>query len=190
MFDNAAALKTFNSVRVFLRERLALSTRHPIMVELIGLDRLKALSAKGPGGGVELGLFEYTGVLETRVSGEVDAAGNMRKLNESSRRVDETWRIYALYGLPEERLFEVFAHELAHDWMQESCPGVNDPKIKEGWAEYIAWRVNGMLGRDALNARIERCQDSIYGDGFRMMKGIADREGFDGLKARLRKGSQ
>ena len=187
IYDYAQAAKAFSATRSFLREKFDISTRHPITMELLGQDKLNALSAKTSGGGTELGLFEYNGTIETRTTGEIDSSGNMRKLNETSRKVDETWRIYALYGMPEDRLAEVFAHELAHDWMQEFCPGIKDSKTKEGWAEYIAWKANSALGRNALNVRIENCKDPIYGDGFRMIRKIAEHDGFDGLKLHLRK---
>ncbi len=187
VYESPDAMRIFNSTRALLRDKLGLSTNHPISVELIGLDKLKSLSSTSPGGGMEMGLFSYSGAVITRVTGETDSAGNLRKVNESSRKVDELWAIYALYGLPSGRLAEVFAHELAHDWMQEFCPNIKDVKTKEGWAEYIAWRANALFGQPALNARIERCSDPIYGDGFKAIKRIADRDGYDGLRLYLRK---
>ncbi len=186
VFDDAQALRIFDSVRDFLRERLKISSEHVIDVSLVGLDRLARLSGQGPGPGVELGLFEYTGVEETRVRRQFDSKGNLRETDEKKRRVDEKWSVYALYGLPADRLAEVFAHELAHDWMQSRCPQVSDPKLKEGWAEYIAWRYNDMLGRPALNRRIELNRDPVYGDGFRLIRDWAARYGYDGLKLKLR----
>jgi hypothetical protein len=181
IFNYGRAATVFDSVRQTLRERLGLSTSHPIAMELVGLDRLNTLSGKTANAGLEQGLFEYLAIVETRVSGFPG------KLSESTERKDESWHIYALYGLPEDRLAEVFAHELAHDWMQESCPGIKDSKLKEGWAEYIAWRYNALSGHPDLNPRIEKNDDPVYGGGFRLIKGIADREGFDGLKRYLRK---
>ena len=187
IYNYSNAEEIFNSVRTLLREKLELSTKHPIVMSLVGLDRLSKMSGKSPGEGMEMGLFDYSGILETHVTGEMDSHGNMRKLNESSQRVDESWKILVLYGLPEARLGEVFAHELAHDWMQEFCPNIKDLKLKEGWAEYIAWKMNSIMGNSSLNSRIEKNPDPIYGDGFRMMKKIADRDGFDGLKLYLHK---
>ena len=187
VFDAQAASGIFESVRKFMRDKMNLSTSHSIAMQLVSSKRLSELSPDGPGAGVEMGLFEYSALLETTVRDSVDAKGRKLSSVESSRTSEEKWSIYALYGLTEERLAEVFAHELAHDWMQRNCPYIRDPKIKEGWAEYIAWRYNEMQGRPKLNIRIERNTDPVYGAGFQEIRKIADKDGFDGLKRYLRK---
>ena len=67
------------------------------------------------------------------------------------------------------KFIEVASHELAHDWMQEYYPKISDLKVKEGWAQYIAWRVNKIYGNLDFNTLIEKNKDPIYGDGFRLI---------------------
>ena len=71
------------------------------------------------------------------------------------------------------KLAEVLAHELAHDWMQMNYRNISDLKIKEGWAEYVATRVNSLYGRDYMNRRIEENPSDIYGGGYRHISNMA-----------------
>jgi hypothetical protein len=100
----------------------------------------------------------------------------------AGEQTDENYRIYILYGLPEKRLMEVAAHELAHDWMRINLPRIKAPIFEEGFAEYVAWLVNDRFGHLEIKKRIEENNDPIYGDGFKMMRDLAERHGgLDGL---------
>lgn len=48
--------------------------------------------------------------------------------------------MYVLYGLPEIALIETIAHEWAHAWQRESCPLLQDRLIREGFAEWAAYK--------------------------------------------------
>ena len=76
----------------------------------------------------------------------------------------------------------VMAHELAHDWMTAFYPGIREDWIKEGFAEYIAWRYNRYKKRNKLNIRVENNTDPVYGEGFRRIRKIAQNRGFAGLR--------
>jgi CRISPR/Cas system CSM-associated protein Csm2 small subunit len=104
-----------------------------------------------------------------------------RSTKTQERVKEESHTIYFLYGIPENKLREVAAHELAHDWMQAYYPEITDLKTKEGWAEYIASRVNILYGRAKMNLRMKQNRDLIYGGGYRMIKRVADQEGGDAL---------
>jgi hypothetical protein len=67
----------------------------------------------------------------------------------------------------------VIAHELAHDYMHEQYKNIKDQKIVEGWAEYVASRVNSLYGRESMNIRMEKNPSSTYGDGYRLLASIA-----------------
>jgi len=171
------ALRVFDSVRKGMRGSLGLSTSHRINLSLVGLDKLEKMSGKS-GEGTEYGLFEYTATVETM---SAPGAGSAKRVS------DEAWSVYALYGLSPDKLAEVLSHELAHDWMQTCYPGIKDARVKEGWAEYVSWRMNALSGRQALNKRIELNQDPVYGAGFRFIRQKAEKDGMEGLKAFFRR---
>jgi hypothetical protein len=48
--------------------------------------------------------------------------------------------IYVLYGLPKLMFRTVVAHEYAHAWQGETCPLLDDDGLREGFAEWVAYR--------------------------------------------------
>ncbi|MEM8533505.1 MAG: protein DA1 [Chloroflexota bacterium] len=48
--------------------------------------------------------------------------------------------IYLLYGLPRIMFRTVVAHEYAHAWQGETCPLLEDDELREGFAEWVAYR--------------------------------------------------
>lgn len=48
--------------------------------------------------------------------------------------------IYILYGLPKLTFRTVVAHEYAHAWQGETCPLLDDDALREGFAEWVAYR--------------------------------------------------
>jgi len=48
--------------------------------------------------------------------------------------------IYMLYGLPKLLFRTVVAHEYAHAWQGEKCPLLDDDWLREGFAEWVAYR--------------------------------------------------
>jgi hypothetical protein len=49
--------------------------------------------------------------------------------------------IYIQSGLPVNLVIRVTAHEYAHAWQGENCPLLDDPLLREGFAEWVAYRV-------------------------------------------------
>lgn len=86
-----------------------------------------------------------------------------------------------LSGLPEVMFGGSCVHELGHAWLQLHGVRILPPVEEEGFCELLAWRhylaVPGPEGRYHA-ARIERCEDPIYGVGFRRVSEIAKRIGF------------
>lgn len=62
--------------------------------------------------------------------------------------------IYLLYGLPRLILRTTIAHEYAHAWQGEQCPLLRDEELREGFAEWIAYRHLLWLGCDRAARRI------------------------------------
>jgi len=174
------AEQLFRMVRERMDRSLDLGTEHQIEFHLVSRDDLGRIS-NGSSGGRELGYYQYQAETTTTYLTTRDSRGR-EKRRVAGEHTDEKYRIYILYGLPERRLMEVAAHELAHDWMRVNLPRVKAPIFEEGFAEYVAWLIDGRFGHEELQKRIENNTDPIYGDGFKMMQGLARRHGgLDGL---------
>ena len=168
----------FNEVRDIMRFSLGIMTRHPIQFALADPLTLHRLSGSSSHMINEQGLYRYNADVRRVVTR--DYLG--RKTGESLRKNNESIQIYVLDHLPRARMEHVIAHELAHDWMTAYYPGIREDWIKEGVAEYIAWRYNQYKKRGTLNRRIENNPDPIYGEGFRRIRNLVKNRGFGGLK--------
>ena len=175
--DPVRARALFDEVRRTVHSALGIATGHPIEFSLTDPAALHRLSNAKSGTMVEQGLFLYNAEVEQVVTRNFLG----KKIRESVRRKNEKFRIFVLDFLPEDRMEYVIAHELAHDWMAVHYPGIREEWIREGFAEYIAWRYNQHKKRKPLNRRIEINTDPVYGEGFRRIREIAEKRGFQGL---------
>ena len=179
IFDRAVALKVFNDVRLLMKNKLNLSTNHRLHFRLVDLNTLKKASANYEPG-MEMGLFKHSFTINTIT--ETSYSLLKGRQDKTKKRLSNVrYSIMLLTGLPEWKFVEVCAHELAHDYMSEYFPKIKDLKIKEGWAEYIAARVNSLYGRDYLNKRMENNTSKIYGGGYRFIRDYVKQHGFNGL---------
>jgi hypothetical protein len=162
------ARKISNEVRNTMKDKLGIVTDHNIIYHVVGRDKLSGKVVHDHQG-VELGLYYFEQIVEKTTTTTKPLFGPEKKeVKEEVKH--EQHSIYFLYGIPEDKFREVAAHELAHDWMQEFYPNIEDLKIKEGWAEYIASLVNNIYGNSEMNRRMELNKNKIYGDGYRMIK--------------------
>jgi len=173
--DQEDAEQLFRMVRRRMKRDLDLSTDHDIEFRLVGRDELDSLT-NGRASGHELGYYQYQAETTTTYLTTRDRQGREEK-RVAGERTEEKFRIFILYGLPEKRLMEVAAHELAHDWMHANLPKIKAPIFEEGFAEYVAWLVDESFGHAGLMRRIEENTDPVYGDGFKMMRNLAERHG-------------
>jgi hypothetical protein len=160
-------------VRKLMKDKLHLSTDHGIDYRVVSLSELQGKTSHKHQG-IELGLFKFEQLVEKTTTTNTFLGKTSTKTEERIKHESHT--IYFLYGIPENKLREVAAHELAHDWMQEYYPDITDLKIKEGWAEYVASLINNIYGRSKMNRRMRKNSDLIYGDGYRMIKKIAEQD--------------
>ena len=174
--DYDTLLRVAEEVRKTMRERLGLSTNHKIIYKIVGRNGLSGKNTHGQAGS-ELGLYKFEQTIETYTLTKTDYLG--RKTTTKERREQPaTHTIYLLYGLPKDKLIEVAAHELAHDWMQEHLPKISDLTLKEGWAEYAASLVNYLYGHSRRNMRMKLNKNPVYGGGFRKLYKISRKGGF------------
>lgn len=191
--DLNTALRIFHNVRKSLRTHLQISSNHRINFSLVNQKTLQRLSANIVTAGTprrnsqipvspEQGLFRFDGIIR-----EYSRNNVFRSRRKVRREVtDAKYSIYILDHLPLERMEYVMAHELAHDYLSAHFPGIRTPWIQEGFAEYVGFLYNRHRRRDHLNIRLEKNPDPVYGDGFRKIRSIAERNGWDGLKRFLR----
>ncbi|MBN1863610.1 MAG: hypothetical protein JW808_01780 [Victivallales bacterium] len=169
--DLAAARDIAEEVRALMREKLGLGTDNPIEYSLVPQDELKGKTTH-EAQGIELGLYRFEQMVESTTTTTTFLGKTESRTDEEVK--GESHKIYFLFGIPENRFREVAAHELAHDWMQKFYPQIDDLKVKEGWAEFVASRVNILYGRPEMNMRMQENPDPIYGEGFRMFKKISE----------------
>jgi hypothetical protein len=62
--------------------------------------------------------------------------------------------IYLLYGLPRLLFRTTVAHEYAHAWQAEYCPLLESHLLREGHAEWVAYRHLQWLGASKAAARM------------------------------------
>lgn len=98
----------------------------------------------------------------------------------SSNEKGSASRIFILNGLSYERALAVISHELTHAWQIDNCPMEQRLVYKEGFAQWVAYKV--MLNRgyiDEANILLSS-QDAIYGEGLRFMINVEAYYGVNG----------
>lgn len=179
LFSEAEATELFEAIRAKTGKDLNWSTPHRIHLRLVDLNTLqKASDNYEPG--MEMGLYKYTYTIKTKTETSYSLLKG-RQENTEVEKTNDRYSILALTGLPKWKFIEVCAHELGHDWMQARYPKIRDLKIKEGWAEYFASRVNEIYGQESLNKRMETNTSTVYGDGYRFIRDYVKEHGMDGL---------
>jgi hypothetical protein len=94
--------------------------------------------------------------------------------------------MYVVSGLPQIILVRTIAHEWAHAWQGENCPLLQDNVVREGFAEWAAYKTLQTMGANNTLALMER-QNGIYGEGLRQMLELEQRDGIPGVLAFCRR---
>jgi hypothetical protein len=89
--------------------------------------------------GVEFRLVDAPTIARVRASGDGAHPPEEKTLGLYQRQ-GVTRAIYMLYGLPRLLFRTVVAHEYAHAWQGECCPLLADDALREGFAEWVAYR--------------------------------------------------
>jgi hypothetical protein len=72
--------------------------------------------------------------------------------------------IYVQTGLPRLLLMQVAAHEYTHAWQGENCPLLRNRLVREGFAEWVAYKILGYYGHSRGQAQMQARTD-LYGQG-------------------------
>lgn len=193
--DKNEAKKVYEKVKKLMQNHFNLKTNDKIKIALIDITAMYSLSSKNkkptkksiPETGLELGLYTVNKTYKDSTRTKFSLSKGFYE-ETTSKLTHESYNIYALYATPHNKLVEVFAHELAHDYFYREFPDIKNIKIKEGFSEYIASLVNSYYKLDKCNQRMAENTDPIYGEGYRMIKAIADKKnGLKGVLAELKK---
>ena len=94
--------------------------------------------------------------------------------------------MYLLSGLPQILFLQTMAHEWAHAWQGENCPLLQNPLVREGFAEWVAYKTLQALGAVKKMVLMEQ-RDGLYGEGLREMLELERRDGVSGVLAFCRR---
>jgi hypothetical protein len=89
---------------------------------------------------------------------------------------DSTRTIYVEYGLPRANLIGTLAHEYAHAWQADHAPRQQSALQREGFAEWVSYRMLVALGHTREAARATRRED-LYGRGLRYFVTLEQQSG-------------
>jgi len=89
--------------------------------------------------GVEFRLVDAPALARVRASAH-DGHDPEEKTLGLYQRQGRLRAIYVLYALPKLMFRTVVAHEYAHAWQGETCPLLDDDRLREGFAEWVAYR--------------------------------------------------
>lgn len=128
--------------------------------------------------------------LTIRAQGAGCAHGNFHGLTTTTRITTDIvvmeHEITLLHGLPDLQFRGVLAHELLHVWLNEA--GLQPPMdLMEGFcnlgshAVYIKAPPKDREFATVLLEQMEQDPDPVYGDGYRTMKAILQRQGWQGV---------
>ncbi len=88
--------------------------------------------------------------------------------------------IYVQTGLPRILFIQICAHELMHAWQGENCPLLHNPVVREGLAEWAAYRVLEILGEKRQGSIMLQRTD-MYGQGLRWALQQESKAGWESL---------
>lgn len=103
--------------------------------------------------------------------------------SRGSERWTEPATVYLLNGVPEERFVTVSAHEYTHAWHGENHPRYSEtsPEMREGFAEWVAYKVAQHARRTQQTALLNLPIPSIYYTGLKKYLDLERRVGVEGV---------
>jgi hypothetical protein len=107
---------------------------------------------------------------------------------QDGKRVKVQYRIYILHGLPQLQFQSVLAHEFLHVWLMEKDIKLST-KDMEGFCNLgsaLLYETEDSPFARFLLKQLEENPDRLYGGGYRKMKRLLQRLGWNRLKGSLR----
>ncbi|MCL5774444.1 MAG: hypothetical protein M1536_08750 [Firmicutes bacterium] len=85
-------------------------------------------------------------------------------------------RVYILFAQPRAKMYWTAARELGNVWFYENCPYTSSSELKEGFAQWVAYKVAQIKGYTQIMIK-EFKRDDVYGSGLRKFVEIERRGG-------------
>lgn len=113
-----------------------------------------------------------------------------KEIRERIKITEQHYTIFIVNQLSEEKFIEVAAHQLAVLWLMQNygsalhvkADGKGNPVVREGFGEWVASEINIACGRPKMNIRIESNPSAYAGKGYRMVKEMISKSGFEGFR--------
>ncbi|MEE8390129.1 MAG: zinc-binding protein [Anaerolineae bacterium] len=158
VYDPAHAQALFEHVTRVVTEQLGLGLNVGADFTLVDDQHLQRLAA-------EASLDPYDG--QGKVVGLFIRKGRKRVM-------------VILSGLPQILLIQTVAHEWSHAWQGENCPLLQNARVREGFAEWTAYKTLQTMGATKKMALMKQ-QNGLYGEGLRQMLELEQRDGVSGV---------
>jgi hypothetical protein len=161
--DPSDAADLYQQVRTWLPDNLGLSLNVPTSLTLVDRNQLAHVLAEQSDQPVDppdrtLGIYTRRGVKRG---------------------------IYLQTGLPRALCRQVTAHELAHAWQGENCPLLQNALVREGFAEWVAYKCMQDQG-DPAQQHLMAQRSDIYGQGLRWALNLELKHGAQAVIAACR----
>lgn len=173
VFDEAEAARIFADASREVLETLGVAMALKVPVKEVKLVDVSGLLA------VAKGQYQKA----TLMSGRVLGLTTLVLKSKGDRRWTEPATVHLLCGVTEERMLTVAAHEYAHVWHAENHPkySATSPEMREGFAEWVAYKVAQHAQRRSQMAVINFPSDGLYYEGLRKYLEIERRDGVPGV---------
>jgi len=146
-------------VRGLLLANFSITFKLPVRSALVSAAKLDELY-KGAYRGAEIGLYHF--------------AGNCHD-------------IFIMTDMSRDSVTGTVAHEMTHAWQTDFCPADQDLVLKEGFANWIAYKIMQKIGAFTYAQNILEHADPVYGVGFKKMLEWEDALGERGLVEKVKK---
>lgn len=159
VYDPIKANTVYEQVRGIITQKLGITLNVPTVLMLVGRDQLSEILRQAH-----------------------HSTDDVTHLLGIYRRHGRKRAIYVQSGLPRLLLMQVIAHEWGHAWQMENAPLLRKLQSKEGFAEWVAYKVMAVVGAREMLARMENRQD-VYGRGLRDVLALEREGGENGVLA-------
>jgi hypothetical protein len=165
IYDPQEASALYDEMKTTVRNILGLHLNIPTGLALVDRDQLE-------------------GIIHKQIQNHPHAAGEElldphKTLGIYTRRGIRRG-IYVQNGLPRTLLLQIAAHEFAHAWQGENCPLLRDLTIREGFAEWVSYKVLEAYGFTQQQERIKKRTD-VYGTGLNWALALEKETGSAGV---------
>lgn len=164
IFDEQKGDKIFEEVKEALKKSPGINVRFPIKnIKLVDKTRLNEL--------LENKTLEYI---------PHDGVSGLHYYEKINGRINIS-EIYILKGLTPGRSLAVIAHEYSHAWQAENCPDKQESSVREGFAEWVSFKLLKTKGYKDEAEIMLKTADPVYGEGLKKYIELEKKYGSPGV---------